>query len=50
MKRRNKKIIHSGAIRHIRALVRKRIPRENIFTGNGISQFADPESLLSLGL
>jgi hypothetical protein len=29
---------------------RKRIPKENFFTGNGISQFADPESPLSLGL
>jgi hypothetical protein len=28
----------------------KRTPRENFFTGNGISQFVDPESLLSLGL
>jgi hypothetical protein len=28
----------------------KRSPRENFFTGNGISQFADPESPLSLGL
>jgi FtsZ-binding cell division protein ZapB len=29
---------------------RKRIPRENFFTGNGISQFADLESPLCLGL
>jgi hypothetical protein len=28
----------------------KRTPRENFFTGNGISQFADPDSPLSLGL
>jgi hypothetical protein len=28
----------------------KRTPRENLFTGNGISPFADPESPLSLGL
>jgi hypothetical protein len=29
---------------------RKRIPKENFFTGNGVSQFTDPESPLSLGL
>jgi hypothetical protein len=28
----------------------RRIPKENFFTGNGISQFMDPESPLSIGL
>jgi hypothetical protein len=28
----------------------KRTPKENFFVGNGISQFADPDSSLSLGL
>jgi seryl-tRNA synthetase len=28
----------------------KRTPKENFFAGNGISQFVDPESPLSIGL
>jgi hypothetical protein len=28
----------------------KRTPKENFFTGNGITQFVDPESPLSVGL
>jgi hypothetical protein len=28
----------------------KRTPKENFFAGNGISQFMDPESPLSIGL
>jgi hypothetical protein len=28
----------------------KRIPKENFFVGNGISQFMDPDSPLSIGL
>jgi hypothetical protein len=28
----------------------RRSPKENFFTGNGISQFVDPESPLSIGL
>jgi hypothetical protein len=28
----------------------RRTPKENLFTGNGISQFVDPESPLSIGL
>jgi hypothetical protein len=28
----------------------RRIPKENFFAGNGISQFVDPESPLSIGL
>jgi hypothetical protein len=28
----------------------RRTPKENFFTGNGISQFVDPESPLSIGL
>jgi hypothetical protein len=29
---------------------KRRTPKENFFTGNGISQFVDPESPLSIGL
>jgi hypothetical protein len=28
----------------------RRTPKENVFAGNGISQFVDPESPLSIGL
>jgi hypothetical protein len=50
MKSKNKKTAHCGVIHHTRILATIKEPRENFFTGNGISHFVDPDSPLSLGM
>jgi hypothetical protein len=50
MKSKNKKTIHFGKNHHFTTLDQTGEPRKKFFVGNGISQFVDSESPLSIGL